>query len=62
MRHGAGLAVGLLIWLHRGDAGLADVWLEWAIGLGLILAALLMLQPIFLGDARVLPAGTPIYH
>jgi len=49
-----------LIWLHRGDAGLADVWLERAIGLALILAALLMLQPIFLGDARVSPAGIPI--
>ena len=53
-------AIGLLTWLHRSDAKLADVWLERAIGLTLILAALLMLQRVFLRDARVSPAGTPV--
>jgi uncharacterized membrane protein YfcA len=48
-------AIGLLTWLRQGDAGLADVWLEQAIGLALILAALLMLQRVFLGDTRVPP-------
>jgi uncharacterized membrane protein YfcA len=55
-------AVGLLTWLHWSDVRLADVWLERAIGLALILAALLMLQWVFLRDARVSPAGTLIYR
>lgn len=52
-------AVGLLTWLRREEAGLADVWLGRAIGLALILAALLMLQRVFLGNARVSPVGAP---
>lgn len=49
-------AVGLLTWLHRENVGLADVWLRRAIGLALILAALLMLQQILWRDACVSPA------
>jgi uncharacterized membrane protein YfcA len=55
-------AIGLLTWLRRRDAGLADVWLERTIGLALILAALLMLQRVFLGDAHMSPAGAPIHR
>ncbi|MFB0534641.1 MAG: sulfite exporter TauE/SafE family protein [Anaerolineae bacterium] len=53
-------AVGLLTWLRRGGAGLADIWIQRAIGLALILAALLMLRRVSLGNARVSPARTPI--
>ena len=51
-------AVGLLTWLRRGHAGLADVWLERVIGLALILAALLTLQRVFLRGACV----SPVWH
>src|SRR5687767_14443465 len=38
------LAVGLLTWLQHRDAELADAWVKRAIGLALIVAALLMLR------------------
>ncbi len=53
-------AVELLTWLGQREAGLVDVWLERAIGVALILAALLMLQRVFMGHAPVSPAETPI--
>jgi uncharacterized membrane protein YfcA len=55
-------AIGLLTWLRREDTRLADVWLERVIGLALILAALLMLQRVFLGDACVPPAERSTGH
>jgi uncharacterized membrane protein YfcA len=56
------VAVGLLAWLHRQGTGLADVWLERAIGLALILAALFVLQKALLGDACLSLAGPLCYR
>jgi uncharacterized membrane protein YfcA len=52
-------AIGLLTWLRHEDAGLADIWLKRAIGLALILAALLMLHRVLWGGDHVSPTGTP---